>query len=141
MNPEDFRLTDEERRIAELVREAFREAGVDPDAPFRPVAFWHKELNTIVVVVRDCSACHVRVNDGLTLMEDQYPEDDEDRYVGFEVHATPGFYENEGLLSGGSVELNQALDMLVRKFPGDLLQIEICRTLLGRLETTTVELA
>ena len=128
-------MTPEEMR--ELIVSFF--GGEPPE--FRPVAFWHKELNTIIVIVSDCSTCHVRVNDGLTLMEDNYPEPGEDKYAGFEVHATPNFYEHEGLLSGGRVDLNRVLDMLARRFTNNLPEVGICRRLLEKLGTTPVELA
>lgn len=141
MDQNERPLTDEEWRLDELVREIFREVGGDPDAPFRPFAVFDEQLDRIWVSVRDCSYVEVRVNGGLSLLEDNYPEDDENKYVGFEIYATRGFYEHEGLLSGDSVELNQVLDILARRFPANSWQIKICRSLLGKLETTTVNLA
>lgn len=129
----------------ELTPEELREkviaffGGEPPE--FRSVAFWHGELNTVVVVVRDCNTCHVRINDGLTLMEDNYPEPGEDKYAGFEVHATPKFYEHEGLLFDGQIDLNRVLDLLARRFPNNLSEVGICRRLLEKLKTTNVELA
>lgn len=130
----DWPIPREEMR--DLIVEFF--GGEPPE--FRPVAFWHRELDTIIVVVRDCSTCHVRINDGLTLMEDNYPELGENKYAGFEVHATPKFYESEGLLSDGKVELNRVLDMLTRRFQNNLPEVGICRRFLDSLETTTIEL-
>ncbi|SRR6266446_1531766 len=64
-------------------------------ASFKPVAYFDEELDCVRVIIRDCSVTEVRINEHLTIAEDNYPTNPADRYVGFTVKGVRHFLRSK----------------------------------------------
>ena len=137
MQPKELPMSEEELRLAELVRAAL---GDRADKPFQPFALYHKELDQIWVQIRDASALHVWVNGVLTLIEDNYPEEGEDKDIGFTLDPVQRLCRHYGL-STEQVEIRQLLDAFVKEFPEHSVQVDTARKILEQVESTTVVIA
>lgn len=134
---EESRSLDEERaRIYELVKQTM---GDNFGQPFVPFALYHRDLDRILVVTRDCSHTEIQVNDFLTLMEDNYPEEGEQKECGFVVECARGLCRISGLPYPG-FEVKKLLDFIESQFPHHSSQAGIARGILGVLKSPEVEL-
>src|SRR5450432_3435060 len=82
-------------QISALVREVF--AGASGE--FRTCAFFDDRLDCIRVIARDCSVLETRINQSLTVLEDNYYQDSDRKhrqYVGFTIKGARYFCYEHG---------------------------------------------
>ena len=101
--------------ISALVRETF--AG--PTGEFRPCAFFDDRLDCIRVIARDCSVLETRINQNLTVLEDNYyQESDRKPYVGFTIKGARHFCSENGFDLNSPISISELLDAILKAFPG-----------------------
>lgn len=124
-------------RVREEIQKLFPEMTFEV---FKPFAAYNKRLDSIWVLTKDCSVTEVRISDMLTLLEDNYPEKEEEKYVGFVIAGARGFCLRFGLLSRlGEVDLPVMLDAFFTLFPHDVILVDsIVRRLLKQLSSDVV---
>jgi hypothetical protein len=100
--------------IAAHVREAF--AG--KPGRFRPCEFFDDRLDCIRVIARDCSVLETRVNQFITVLEDNYyPESGEKRYVGFTIKGARHFCQEHNFDLSTPIDMSALLDAILASFP------------------------
>lgn len=107
MGDEKLSLTEQEKGMW-----GFRVFSQSPERPiFRPFAMYRKDLDQIVVQVRDRgSVTEIKVGDTLTLLEDNNSETGEDIPAGFVVERACVYCAQQGLIHEGRVNLHEVLD-------------------------------
>lgn len=106
--------------IGSQVRQAF--AG--KTAKFRPCAYFDDRLDCIRVLSRDCSVLETRINEVLTILEDNYyPESGQERYVGFTIKGARHFCQQHNLSTSTAVDISELLDALLATFPEPAVQV------------------
>jgi hypothetical protein len=100
--------------IAAQVKEAFG----GKVGRFRPCAFFDDRLDCIRVIARDCSVLETRVNQYITVLEDNYyPESGEQRYVGFTIKGARHFCQQHNFDLSAPIEMSALLDAILASFP------------------------
>ena len=108
--------------IAVQVREALAEYGGE----FRPCAFFDVRLDCIRVVVRDCSILETRINEALTVLEDNYyQESGKRRYVGFTIKGAAYFCKHHGFDLSVPVNIGKLLDAILTSFPSKMAELAV----------------
>ena len=93
-----------------LVREAL---SVAPGG-FRPCAWFDAPLDCIRIIVRDCSYSEIRINQFLTLLEENYPAtQDEPEYVGFTLKGVKHLCKTHGIPLDAPVKLADIFDLVL----------------------------
>jgi len=105
--------------LNDLVRNSFE--GKLPR--FRPCAYYDDRLDCIRVVARDCSVLETRINPVLTVLEDNYYDAPNKRYIGFTVKGARHFCNEHGISTSTPVDLSKLLDAILRTFPEPSVQI------------------
>jgi hypothetical protein len=101
-----------------------REAFGGKSTKFRPCAFFDDRLDCIRVISRDCSVLETRINEVVTILEDNYyPESGQERYVGFTIKGARHFCQQHGLDTSKAVDLSKLLDALLVTFPEPAVQM------------------
>jgi hypothetical protein len=101
-------------QIGAQVRGAF--AGASGE--FRPCAFFDDRLDCIRVVARDCSVLETRINQSLTVLEDNYyQESDRKQYVGFTIKGARHFCYEHGFDLNSPIDISKLLDAILKAFP------------------------
>jgi len=101
-------------QIGALVRGTF--AGASGE--FRPCAFFDDRLDCIRVIARDCSVLETRINQSLTVLEDNYyQESDQTQYVGFTVKGARHFCSEHGFDLRSPIDISKLLDAVLKAFP------------------------
>lgn len=109
-------------KITVLVKAAF--AGTS--GQFRPGAFFDDRLDCIRVIAKDCSFLETRINEHLTVLEDNYAKDsDATPYVGFTIKGARHFCYNNGFSLEAPIQLSALLDAVLRSFPGLLVEVVV----------------
>ena len=105
--------------LGRRVREAFPKGS----PAFRPHAVFDERLDCIRIVARDCSIVETRVNQYVTILEDNYyPTSDGSKYVGLTIKGARHFCEQTGLHLGTPIKVSQLLDAMIRLFRDPLLE-------------------
>ena len=112
---------EEVQQIERKLRDLF--AGEADD--FRPFAVFDERLDCIRVTVRQCSVVETRINDLLTVLEDNYEEPGPGRYVGFTIKGPKYFCITHGLPGSGPVRLTEILDKIVAVYPEPVVQLVV----------------
>ncbi len=108
--------TSEGEQLASLVRESFTER---KSRKFSPCAFFDVRLDCIRVIARDCSVLETRINENLTVLEDNYfQESGKKQYVGFTVKGARHFCNDHGLTLSAPIAMSALLDAILHAFPG-----------------------
>lgn len=109
--------------VTALVREAF--AGSTGE--FRPCIVFDERLDCIRVVVRDCSVTETRINELITILEDNYypASGGNRRYVGFTVKGARHFCQSQGLNIATPVKLSAIFDKILAVSPEPVVQMAI----------------
>jgi len=136
MNPE------ESLQMSQLVRKAM---SVTP-GEFRPCAMFDDRLDCIRVLARDCSFTEIRVDSGLTIIEDNYPASSARKYVGFTVKGARHFCQSQGLSLSMPIRVVEILDALVKASPDPVVRMIIDRVAKPlveeeRIDAVSLELA
>lgn len=102
-------------QIGTQVREAFAAGSGD----FRPCAFFDVRLDCIRVIARDCSVLETRINETLTVLEDNYyQESAQKQYVGFTIKGARHFCNEHGFDLSAPINVSALLDAVLKAFPG-----------------------
>src|SRR5688572_14521534 len=102
------------RQIEEKIRHFFNKADL---ISFRPFVVFDEQLDCIRVVARDCSVTETRINELLTVLEDNYPEADQTKYVGFTIKGAKHFCITHKIYVVGPVSVSTILDKILKTFP------------------------
>jgi hypothetical protein len=101
-------------QIGALVRGAF----ADFKGEFRPCAFFDVRLDCIRVIARDCSVLETRINETLTVLEDNYyQESGQKQYVGFTIKGARHFCNEHGFDLSSPIQVSALLDAILNAFP------------------------
>lgn len=104
-----------------------------------PFATFDPHMDCIRVIVRDCSTFERRMTDWITLVYDNYPEDEQSALVGVVIKGFHHLLRQLELPEKGVVRVTIILDRLVKKFPdatvADLAQTEMDRLIKILAET------
>lgn len=92
---------------------------------FKPVAYYDENLDCVRVLVRDCSITETRINENLTLLEDNYPEKRQARYVGFTIKGAKHFCIKNGLTTAGPITVSEILTAMVDHNPEIVVDIAV----------------
>jgi len=92
---------------------------------FRPCAFFDSRLDCIRVFTRDCSSTEERINDRLTVLVDNYPAPDANKFVGFTIKGVRHFCQEYGLGLKTSVRVTALLDALIASYPDAILEVVV----------------
>jgi hypothetical protein len=110
---------------AEQIGEQIRKAFHGKSTRFRPCAYFDEGLDCIRVIARDCSILETRINPYLTILEDNYEESEEKRYVGFTVKGARYFCQQHGFDLSAPINISQLLDAMLANFPEPAVQMSI----------------
>jgi len=111
-----------EEEIATLVRSSF----ADKDGKFHPCAFFDNRLDCIRVIARDCSFLETRINETLTVLEDNYyPELGHRKYIGFTVKEARYFCKQHSFDLKTPISVSALLDALLATFPDKMVEMFI----------------
>jgi hypothetical protein len=109
-------------QIDAFVREAFKEVSGE----FHPCAFFDARLDCIRIIARDCSVLETRINETLTVLEDNYyPESGGKKYVGFTVKGARYFCQRHGLSLSTPISISALLDALLAAFPDQIVELVV----------------
>jgi hypothetical protein len=108
-------------QIGEQIRHAFR----GKSTKFRPCAFFDDRMDCIRVVARDCSVLETRINKHLTLLEDNYADSEDKRYVGFTIKGARHFCQEHGVDLRTPVDISRLLDVILASSPEPAVQMSI----------------
>ncbi|MBI2504907.1 MAG: hypothetical protein HYW07_16945 [Candidatus Latescibacteria bacterium] len=93
-------------------------------APFRPIAYYDKHLDCIRVELRACSVTEHRCGQFFTLLEDNNPEADQTRFIGFTIKGVWHLFAELGLPLTGVQEVVAILNALLEKYTQELAPAE-----------------
>jgi hypothetical protein len=103
------------------VRAALADSG-----DFRACVFFDVRLDCIRVIARDCSVLETRINEALTVLEDNYyHESGKKRYVGFTIKGAAHFCKEHGFDIAVPVNISQLLDVILAAFPGKMAELAV----------------
>ena len=109
-----------EEEITVLVKVAFAGAS----GQFRPGAFFDDRLDCIRVIAKDCSFMETRIDEHLTVLEDNYAdENDPTPYVGFTIKGARHFCHDNGFSLDAPIQVSALLDAVLKSFPGVLVEV------------------
>lgn len=94
--------------------------GSYPPAPFVSMAYHDKHLDCIRVEIRDCSMTEHRCDEVFTVLEDNYPDDDQSKYVGFSIKGVAHVFDSLDIPLEGIHLVVEILDQLVKAYPHEL---------------------
>ena len=106
-------MTTPEERLGMLVKQAF--SGQSKE--FRRCAMFDAPLDCIRVIRRDCSVTEIRVNRYLTVLQDNHPASEAEKYVGFTVKGAKHFCKTHDFDLNAPVRLVKLLDEIVARSP------------------------
>lgn len=111
-----------EEEISALVRSVLAaDSGV-----FRACAFFDDRLDCIRVIARDCSVLETRINETLTVLEDNYYfESGKNKYVGFTIKGARYFCQQHGFDLSTPIEVSKLLDAIMSAFPDKMVELVI----------------
>jgi len=88
-----------------------------PLAEFKPIAYYDKHLDCIRVIVRDCSITEHRIDDVFTVMEDNRPQQGQQKYVGFTIKGVCHLFDYLGIPLDGVHRVTDILQTMVTQSP------------------------
>jgi len=83
-----------------------------PPSPFKQRAYYDKHLDCIRVVIRECSFCEHRLTAIMTVLEDNYPEPDQQPFVGFVIKGVEHLFESLKLPLEGVLPFIELFDRM-----------------------------
>lgn len=112
-----------------------------PLAKFSPLAYYDKHLDCIRVVIRECSVTEHRLTAAVTVLEDNYPDDGQQQYVGFVIKGVQHLFDANQVPVDGVMRVTEILNLLARATPEPLVDVVLkpYRSLLDVLRETELE--
>ena len=95
-------------------------------AQFRPVAYYDKHLDCIRIELRDCSITERRINEFITVLYDNYPEENQHDRAGLMIKGIKHLFKELGLPVEGIFRVTEILDKIAERYP-DLIDKEVSR--------------
>ncbi len=96
--------------------------GKAPWSAFHPHAVYDKHLDCIRVFLRDCSATERRIDTIFTVLEDNYPDKQQQPFAGFTIKGVKHVFRRIGLPVKGVYALTVILDKIVKTIPEERTQ-------------------
>jgi hypothetical protein len=92
---------------------------------FRPCAFFDDRLDCIRIIARDCSVLEERINEGITVLVDNYYPGPgrKRRYVGFTIKGARHFCQEHRLSLTSPIKMTELLDAIMASFPDEVVQM------------------
>ena len=113
-------------KTPEEIGDQVRDALAGESGKFRPCAFFDVRLDCIRVIVRDCSVLETRINEALTVLEDNYYlESGKRRYIGFTIKGAAHFCQRNGFDLSVPIDISKLLDAILANFPGRLAELAV----------------
>jgi len=128
----------EEEKLTSLVRESFRESGA-----FHPCAVFDEPLDCIRVFTRDCSFTEIRIDDRITVLEDNYCASGAEKYVGFTIKGARHFCNEHHFRLSAPVKMADLLNAILEATPDPVVRVVvngIVRPLVDKEQINEIEL-
>jgi hypothetical protein len=116
---------EQDMKTAEQIGDQIRSAFHGRSTKFKPCAFFDDRLDCIRVITRDCSVLETRINKHMTLLEDNYAESEQKRYVGFTVKGARHFCKENNIDLSTPVDISRLLDAILANSPEPAVQMSI----------------
>jgi len=111
---------------ADEIRAQVQSALAEHGGTFRPCAYFDVRLDCIRVVTRDCSIMETRINEVLTVLEDNYyQESNQRRYIGFTIKGAAHFCKERGLDISVPIDISELLDAILASFPSKMVELAV----------------
>lgn len=133
-----------DKKNVEQIEQKVRELLPDDNVSFRPFAYYDERLDCIRVLVRDCSCTESRIDEVFTVLENNYPMTNENKYVGFTIKGIRHILNTIGVTPDGYIQLTKLLDHIVQTYPQstvDLVVTTVARPLIERAQIDEVRIA
>ena len=118
---------DDISKLNKLVRDAM---GDRVNKPFRPFAVFDSSLDRVVVLNQDCSYTEIRISRALAILEKNYPQEGENKYIGLEIWGIRHFCRTHRMMLSGKTDLKILLDYIMAEYPcPDDLKVEMYKIL------------
>src|ERR1035438_3063364 len=101
-------------QIANRINDSIGTKGLKP---FRPVAYFDRHMDCIRVELRDCSFTEERLNQHITLLEDNYPTPPRTPVAGVMIKGIKHLFNQCGLPLDGIIHVTTILDQVVKLYP------------------------
>lgn len=98
-----------EKTEFDLMRERVR-AMFETGSSFKPTAYYDEALDTVRVIVADCSTTEIAISAHLALHERNYLEDGQARYAGFSITGVRAFCRPHRL--NGPIKISEILKLM-----------------------------
>lgn len=99
----------------------------NPIKTFSPLAYYDKHLDCIRVKIRDCSVTETRLDRVFTIIEDNYPEPGQDKYVGFTIKGVQHLFKRLGIPLGGVLKITDLLNQIVAQCPQEIMSAALAQ--------------
>jgi len=112
-----------------------------PLAKFSPLAYYDKHLDCIRVIIRECSVTEHRLTAVMTVLEDNYPDDGQQPYVGFVIKGVQHLFESMNLPLDGVMRVTDLFHRIATTCPDQLVDSVLApyQSLLQVLQETELE--
>ena len=101
-------------QIAEAVSRLVGNEGLKP---FEPVAYYDHHMDCIRIELRDCSFTEERIDEIVTLLEDNYPAHGRSPIAGIMLKGVKHLFKELNLPLDGILSVTKIFDELVKKYP------------------------
>jgi hypothetical protein len=118
----DFNMNSNSQ-IANRINETLGTKGLKP---FQPVAYFDSHMDCVRIELRDCSFAEERVNQHITLLEDNHPAPQRTKVAGLMIKGIRHLFKQRGWPLEGIVHVTTILDELVKLYP-EFAEQKICQ--------------
>ena len=109
------------------------------DQSFQPFAYYDGRLDCIRVQIRDCSVAERRIDSTITLLKDNYPEQSQSVYVGYNIKGVRCLFKQLNLPRNGVIKIVELLDKIVKQYPDKAVNSFVDEVLWKVLRETELE--
>jgi len=104
------------------IKEELSTWGLESSKKFVPVAYYDKFMDTIRIEFRDCSSWEKRVDECLTLIFDNFPENEGSQELcGLVIKGVGHLFGSLGLPDHGVIKVAELLDRVIKETYSDAL--------------------
>jgi hypothetical protein len=108
-------------QVGALVRETF----ASESGEFHPCALFDEPLDCIRVITRDCSFTEIRIDDRITVLEDNYCPIGGKKYVGFTIKGARHFCQERGFRLSAPIKLIELLNAILDATPDPVVRVVV----------------